>query len=1195
LSEFDAPTVQLPQNLANRYISHGKVSGPSWLAPRGAISGGFTLSGKRGRARSVFVALGLLLPLAMAVVPGPGSALFVAPSTGDWVINDTVSLAGAAYHIHGNVTIEAGKSLTLNNAILYLEDRASWISLIDGARLVLLSGAAVKDSTADTDDGSANDWNYTITMRAGSSLEVTAGSIEGSGGVDATDATITLRDSTLRANVGPIRLLGASSLTALNTSFLQNSAPSLDLRGTASADIRGKSLAPYTIGPMASLSFASFAAVSVNDTSGKPLAGADWSFETVDGVVGGSPAMGGMLTTTRVDMEGYSTPIWVQVPHLKDMGGAKSYAGVVARVKFAEWSDGRAVDTSMDRLLNFTARNRGVSLEDVSRGAMLDVYHGMDMGMGMGMSPMPSTGGMDMMGPMQTQGPGSAWGDFNGDGKVDVIITAAPETDEAMLMSSMMNVTDYPAPQLFLGMGDGTFMHEAMSGLEGAMGAQGVSAGDFNGDGHLDLFVARYGNVGMAMEDAAMRVTFMDGMPLRSMIFEGDGKGMFMDVTDAVHFDMPARYTTGGVWNDYNRDGCLDLYVVNMGQMAMAMMDGAAMGEVSMGMNFVRPQANYLFKNNCDGTFTDVTAAAGAPTGGAPPGAQSAWQSLAMDPAAMYWYANLTGHDPVGSGVSYTAAFFDYNEDGWPDLLVANDFGISPLYRNNGNGTFTLQTVEAGLNKVGSAMGFAIADYNRDGHLDVFQSNFNEDYLWMANGDGTFTDRAYEYGVADMAVGWGVAAPDLNNDGYPDVAISTGYMSQMMKASERSSVYINDAGKRFWDGSAGSGIDADPALGISLATADVNGDGKLDLFLGKTTGLNKLYLNREVGGKSVHIDFQGLVSNAFGVGAEVTATIAGKPFRAVVQPGGEYASSNEPGLTIGIGNEVEARDVVIHWPSGTVQWVGAVQEGARVTARETVTTTALAGPNGVGKTDVGVSMVGTTMGSPLTAATYTWTFTGVSGNSTLAGKSVTFVPQQPGVYVAEFKVTDRFGTFVHSSTCLLTVADATPPVVNIKMPSGPVTASGKPTFDATGTTDNDPAFARGAATFSWTFTNGALLVAATGAKPTVTLPKAGTWTGTLNVTDGSGNSIQRAFDVKVSGAAAVTVTSDMVLWAMFLTTASIVGIALASTRIWRPGHGEGITADHFAELRPHDIVVAEVSAADAPPFPFRPQRDEEEE
>ena len=1122
------------------------------------------------------------------------------PASGDWFVVDDTTVSAVPIHLSGNLTVSAGATLTLSGSILYMEAADAWISLEMGARLVLTAGGAIKDSPSDTDDGSAADWAYSIAGAASSSIELAGASIEGSSGIGVTDGSILLRDSVVKMNRGPIALLGVTVLAAHNTSFVQNTAPLFDVQGTSSAVVEGKGVPTFAAGPMASFSYSSFLAVRVNDTSGKPLGGADWAFETGLGVLGGSMALGGMLPTTRLDHEGFATPMWVLAPYVQQTAGVRTYLGVVARVSFAEWSDARSVNASADGLIMFTSMNRGVVLQDHSMEAMLDVYHGMMEGMnGMGgMDPMGGMGGMPgmegMMGPMMTQGPGSAWGDFNGDGFVDAVVTAAPETDEMFLMEMMMNVTDYPAPQLFLGSGDGMFHHEMMSGLEGAPGASGVSAGDFDGDGDLDLFVARYGNGGMAMEDSLMRVTFMDGHPLTSFIFENDGGGMFTDVSSQAGFDMPSRYTTGGVWNDYNRDGCLDLYVVNMGQMVMAMMEGMPMDEMmhmGMEMNFIKPQANYLYKNDCDGTFTDVTAAAGAPTGGGPPGSESAWQGLLMDPVQMYWYGNLTGKNLGGSGLSYTAAFFDYNEDGWQDLLVANDFGYSPLYRNNGDGTFTLQTAEAGLDKIGSAMGFAIADYDRDDHLDVFQSNFNEDYLWMSNGDGTFTDRADEFGVADMAVGWGVAAPDLNNDAFPDLAISTGYMSMMMKASERSSVYINDEGVRFWDGSAGSGIDRDPALGISIATADVDADGRLDLFLGKTTGMNRVYLNREGGGHQIRLDLHGRVSNSYGVGAEVTAVIGGKPFRTAVQPGGEYASSNEPGVFIGLGTVAEAKRVTVTWPSGIVQALGDVMAGARLTVRESVGAVVDAGPDGFADTSVPVLLTGSA-GAEVRGSSYTWIFHGPTGNSTAAGKEVMFTPATPGVYAVELLVADRFGDPLGSDFCIMQVADTTGATIDLKMPAT-ITASGRPTFDASNTSDNDPAFANGAV-YDWTFRLGPMEVKATGARPTVQLPKAGVWAATLKVTDPSGNAVMRSFDARVTGAGPATVNQDMVVWAILLPTLSIVGVGLISARVWRGRDGESLAPEHFSELRPHEILGAAPASA-GPPFPFKPDRDKDED
>ncbi len=1172
------------------------------------------MSESRRRSTPVLVAALFAVPLMASIVFPVSLAASTPPAMGDWVVaEDTVITAPVT--IHGNVTVSAGKALTFNGAILYMADDATWIHLMDGASL-RFNGGSLQDNQNDPDDGSAQDWTYAVVLDTEATFELTGATWQGSSGLTASDAVVRMVDSTVKMHRGPIELYLASNLRATNTTFTQNVAPLFFLRETAMAEVAGKGVPTYDVGPAASLSYSSFLWVKVNDTSGKPLIGAEWGVETSAGLVAGSKMMGGMQPTTRLDMEGHPVPVWVKAPYLQVMGASTSLAGVIVRARVAEWSDARFVNTSMDSNVSFTAMNRGVVLEDASTQAMLDVYHGMDMMGGMGMGDMGgnlsmganmsmgggmtmgggmSMDGREMMGPMMTQGPGSAWGDFNGDGHVDVVVTAAPETDEMMLMDMNLSVTDYPAPVLFLGMGDGMFQMEPMSGLETAAGAQGVSAGDFNGDGALDLFVARYGNVGTAMEDAQMHMTFKDGKPLTSMIFENDGHGMFMDATAMVGFTMPARYTTGGIWNDYNRDGCLDLYVVNMGQMATAMMEGASSSDMmmmDMAMNFVKPQANYLFKNDCNGRLTDVTAAAGSPTGGLAPGGETDWQSLVMDPVQRYWYASSTGRDLSGSGVSYTAAFFDADEDGWPDLLVGNDFGISPLYHNNGDGTFTQRTAASGFDKIGSAMGFAVADFNRDNHLDVFQSNFNEDYLWMANGDGTFTERAQAYGVDDMAVGWGVGAPDLNNDGWPDLAISTGYMSMMMKASERSSVYINGGGTRFWDGSAGSGIDKDPALGISLATADVDEDGKLDLFLGKTTGMNKLYLNREGGGSHLRIDLHGIDSNSYGVGAEVTAMVGGLPFRAVVQPGGEYASSNEPGVFIGLGAQMEAKSVMVKWPSGILQPLGDLMAGSRTTARELVQAHVDAGPDGTANTTVPVELMGTVMGAELTGGHYAWTFHGPAGAQTVEGKDAMFTPNAPGVYTAEFTVKDRFGADFGSDFCVMTVTDTSVPKINVTMPAT-ITASGKPVFDASGTTDNDPAFKVGGI-YEWTFRNGALEFKATGVKPTVQLPKAGIWNITLKVTDPSNNSISQSFDAKVTGAGPASVTQDMVVLAIAATTISILGVAILSSRVWRRPEDE-LAPEHFSELQPHEIVVADEAGSDAPPFPFRPDRKEEEE
>lgn len=1146
------------------------------------------------RGASALLVLVLIAPAgAMAQAPPPAGL-----PIGDLLVaaGETLTLTGRSDHVTGNIAVEGGATLAIAASTLYMESDGAWIALGAGASLRLTAGAALRDSPTDVDDGSGADFAYSIRASPGARIQLEGSSIEGSSGIVTTDASVELRASILRMNRGPITLGGMSTLLALNSSFLQGSSPAIAVLGTSQARAEGQSMPTYTVSSTGLFSHSSFSAVTVRDSTGKALGGAEWSFESASGVLAGSQGLGGALSTTRLNHEGFPSPIFALVPHLEDMGGSKTWAGLVARVKYADWTDARVLDTSLDQFVNFTAMNHGFALSDISEHAMLDNMGMHDMGMG-GMG----AGGMgEMMGPMMTQGPGAAWGDFNGDGFVDVVLTGVPETDSSMLAPHIvggMNSTDYPAPELLLGDGTGMFMPGMMMGdnmshmggtpmaamepmmmpgLEVATGATGVSAGDFDGDGDLDLFVSRYGAGGMAMEQMpSMRIDFMDGMPLPVMLFANDGHGMFMEMTAHAGITMAPSYTVGGVWGDYNRDGCLDLYVVNMGQfvMLMPMEAGGGMGQMPMGMDmsYVKPVPDVLYKNNCDGTFTDVTTAAGSPNGGG--SGIGNFEGLVMDSQMKYWYANKTMKSPAGSGVGYTAAWVDFNEDGWPDLLVANDFGVSPLYKNNGDGTFTLFAEQAGLAKVGSAMGFAIADFNRDGHLDIFQSNFNEDYLWMSNGNGTFTDRAWQWGVSDMGVGWGVAAPDIDADGYPDLVISTGYMSMMMKASEQSVLYRNDQGRRFWDVSAGSGF-GKMGLGISASLADVNGDMRPDIFLGYTDQMNRMYLNREGLGNVVRLDLHGIASNAYGVGAEVTALIGGKPFRAVVQPGGEYASSNEPGLMIGLGNASAAQRVTVFWPSGIVQSVGDVPAGAHRTVQEDAGAPVDAGPDGSTNSSSRVLMSGSVGTLPLKGALFTWVFHGPTTTFTASGREAYFAPSEPGIYAAELVVRDRFGDVYGTDFCLMRVTDTTAPNISVEAPTA-ISASSKATFDAGNTTDNDPAFKAGAR-YEWVFRNGLIEVTASGLKPTVSLPKAGVWTVTVKATDPSGNTVSRQFDARVTGFGPVSVTTDMVLWAIGLTTLSLMGIAYVGSRIWPAGaRDEGdATVESIKDLRPLDILVA---------------------
>jgi hypothetical protein len=1012
--------------------------------------------------------------------------------------------------------------------------------------------SVIGDSPTDVDDGGPGDTSYAIGMAPGARLAALTSAVQGASRLDADGASVELRESFLFDFAGPLHMMGASAISFTNVSIAGPANPAFVLEDSSEAAVAGGTLPSYTVTAGALFTYSTFAAVEVQDTSSKPLQGAEWSFETAAGVIAGSSGLGGMDGYTGVGKDATTVPQWVALPHLVDEGGVRSTPTVLARASYGEWSETRVVATNTSQWVRFTAAPGGLQFLDGSHEAMLDNM-GHDMMMDGNMSG-GSMGGMEMEGPMMTQGPGAAWGDFDGDGVVDVVVSAGFETDSMMLMEEGMAPEDAPAPILFLGNGDGTFVHSMTAGLDAAVGAMGISAADFDGDGDLDLFVGRYGEVGMIEHNmATMEVEVMPGHGLPSFLYENDGHGVFYDVTASVGLSGLARHTVGGVWSDFDRDGCLDLYVVNMGEFVMSMdgmMDHMSTGMGGMGsmeemyaMSYFRNESNVLYRNQCDGTFEDVTAHAGV---GGTPAPVGEYQMLVEDPASSYWVGQVAGRSLEGSGVSYTALWIDADEDGWPDLLVANDFGVSPLYRNNGDGTFTLWTAEAGLDKVGSAMGYAVADFNRDGHLDFFQTNFEEDFLWLSQGDGTFHDAARAWGVWDMSVGWGAAAVDVNLDGFPDIAMSVGYMSMGEKVSTGDVLFLNQRGERFIDVSAPSGFD-NPGPGISATVADVDLDGRPDIFVGHTDNMNSLYLNRDAG-RGLRLDLRGVSSNSFGLGATVTATVGGKPFRATVLPGGEYGSSSEPSLWIGLGAAASARAVTVHWPSGVVQALGDLRAGDRVTVHEGARVTVDAGPDAEVRSDEPVTLSATLGGDTLVSATYRWVLHGPLGDLVQPGMEASFVPTTPGVWALEFQVFDRFGSLSGSDFCVMRVADTTAPVAYAA--PVPSVKTGVPAqFNASASTDNDPAFeSRGA--YTWTFTNGGDRVTAQGPMPKVVLPRPGTWQGVLEVTDPAGNTASYSFQTVASGPAGARVTADMVTATVATIAAFLVLAGLVARRLW---------------------------------------------
>ena len=479
----------------------------------------------------------------------------------------------------------------------------------------------------------------------------------------------------------------------------------------------------------------------------------------------------------------------------------------------------------------------------------------------------------------ETLGSGCAFLDYDGDGWQDILL---------------INGMDWPGHKrerstlkLYRNNRNGTFSdvtHRA--GLDIEMYGMGVAVGDYDNDGYPDILVTCVG---------------------QNILFKNTGKGTFRDVTKASGLGGRQAFSTSALWFDFDRDGLLDLFVCNYvkwspGHDVFCSLDGKNKSYCTP--EAYRGETCWLFHNLGNGKFEDVT-----PTSGI------------FD----------------SSSKSLGVALLDYDEDGWPDLLVANDTQPNKLYRNQRNGTFKDVAVEAGIafsaeGKARAGMGVDVADFNNSGRPGVAITNFDNEMigLYRASGDGNYVDVATQSGVGLASkdrLGFGCVFLDADLDGWLDLAVVNGHIDDTVRNvrgvgyAQSPQLFLNDGQGKFRDvaGEIGGGF-TQPKVGRGLAYGDFDRDGDLDLLMTTNNGPAYLFRNDQAGGnKSIRIRLIGTKSNRDAIGARVRIFHGETSQSRLVKGGSSYLSQSELPLTFGLGKREKIDRLVIDWPGGATE------------------------------------------------------------------------------------------------------------------------------------------------------------------------------------------------------------------------------------------------------------------------------------
>lgn len=515
---------------------------------------------------------------------------------------------------------------------------------------------------------------------------------------------------------------------------------------------------------------------------------------------------------------------------------------------------------------------------------------------------------------VESMGGGVGLFDCDNDGRLDVVVTNGSSVDRYRAGGDLM-VTLYRQGS------DGKFTNiTEQAGLTVKSWGMGVAVADFDNDGNLDLFVTGYGH---------------------SVLYRGLGNCKFEDVTEKAGLGGITGFATGAAWGDYDRDGHVDLFVSRYTHVDMNHLPAFGSDEkfcrfkgvlVQCGPWGMQGEGDYLFHNRGDGTFEDVSKRAGMD-----------------DPQHRF-----------GLG----AIWADYDNDGWPDLFLANDAGPNFLYHNRHNGTFNEVGMLAGValgsdgQELGS-MGVDFADYDHDGKLDLLVTNYTDQInnLYRNLGEGVFTDMAWPTKIGQPSfryVKWGTGFVDFDNDGWVDIFVNNGHVYPQVDAipnspgyKEPMQMFRNNHDGTFEDISKASGVfEMPPESRRGAAFGDVYNDGNMDILVLNISQAPSLLINKASNSNHrVAFHLIGTKSNRAAIGARVTIHAAGVMQFNEVRSGGSYLSQNDLRPHFGVGMAEKMEIVEVSWPSGHTElmrdvssdFIYTITEGEGITARVPLT------------------------------------------------------------------------------------------------------------------------------------------------------------------------------------------------------------------------------------------------------------------